>query len=487
MGFLNKEGLQNLTNKLVKGEAIKVASSRGTNVEEVINNIKRECEAVNTPNKVDVINNSSNFIVGQGSNINVSRDVEIGTTDISLKGKTYQNLCGSSIYVDQANNNYYDIKHVPEGIKVTYISDTPDTSWFYWYNDRIKINMLKPNTYYTLFFKIDTRKKDNVFIAIQKGNATGTLAPLTSSVKIQNNLYRVVLKTVPSFDGITIDNQVIYFYKYNPKVKGEEITFHKDMILLEGDHSNLSAEEIPQYFEDIQSSFENGIVDIKVDNQKYKFDIKEPLRGLPSGIGDTIENNKIIRRVKKHIIDNTSEIWKWEGESVSGHTVFVIKKIPDIKMSPPEGQGTTDYWCDKLLISKVGHEFECIQFWYNWHIDVLTSKLKDDSIESFKEWLKNNPITVYYELIEPIVEDIESIKFNINPLDTITIDSNISPESTHTVILNRAGQIEEGILQIAELKERIDNLENNYNSLIIENQHRLNLLKLDYNLESEEE
>ena len=32
MGFLSKEGLQNLTNKLVQGDAIKVASHRGKNV-----------------------------------------------------------------------------------------------------------------------------------------------------------------------------------------------------------------------------------------------------------------------------------------------------------------------------------------------------------------------------------------------------------------------------------------------------------------------
>ena len=41
MTYLDKNGLQAVTNKLVQGEAIKVVSSKGHNVKDVIDNIKK--------------------------------------------------------------------------------------------------------------------------------------------------------------------------------------------------------------------------------------------------------------------------------------------------------------------------------------------------------------------------------------------------------------------------------------------------------------
>ena len=68
----------------------------------------------------------------------------------------------------------------------------------------------------------------------------------------------------------------------------------------------------------------------------------------------------------------------------------------------------------------------------------------------------------------------------------MTIDSEIAPISNHKVVLNRAGQIEQGIIQIAELKKRVDSLETAYNSYLLETQHKLSLLGFEYQLESEE-
>ena len=82
MGFLTKEGLQNLTNKLVQGDAIKVASHRGKNVKEVIDNIQRECENVALPNTMTLENRVSEFKVGKGRDVDVSGDVEEGKVEL---------------------------------------------------------------------------------------------------------------------------------------------------------------------------------------------------------------------------------------------------------------------------------------------------------------------------------------------------------------------------------------------------------------------
>ena len=69
----------------------------------------------------------------------------------------------------------------------------------------------------------------------------------------------------------------------------------------------------------------------------------------------------------------------------------------------------------------------------------------------------------------------------------MTINSEIAPISTHKVILNRAGQIEQGIELIANLKSRINELENIYDSNLIATQYRIDNLKLNYELEREED
>ena len=115
MGFLTKEGLQNLTNKLVQGDAIKVASHRGKNVKEVIDNIQRECESVALPNTMTLENRVSEFKVGKGRDINVSNDIEESKIELELKGQTYHNLCKSKCgfnaqYPSNFNTQTYDDK-----------------------------------------------------------------------------------------------------------------------------------------------------------------------------------------------------------------------------------------------------------------------------------------------------------------------------------------------------------------------------------------
>lgn len=96
-------------------------------------------------------------------------------------------------------------------------------------------------------------------------------------------------------------------------------------------------------------------------------------------------------------------------------------------------------------------------------------------------------LEIIYELKTPIITPIEPIEFNISQGATININSDIAPTSTHEVILNRAGQIEQDIELIANLKSRVNDLEYIYDSNLIAIQYRLNNLKLNYELEREED
>ena len=123
MAFLDKTGLQTLTNKLVQGDAIKVASHRGKNVKEVIDNIQRECESVALPNTMTLENRVSEFKVGQGKDVDVSRDVEESKIEVELQGKTYQNLCCSNAGVSIQYIADYEIKDRANYLEVTRIAE----------------------------------------------------------------------------------------------------------------------------------------------------------------------------------------------------------------------------------------------------------------------------------------------------------------------------------------------------------------------------
>ena len=107
----------------------------------------------------------------------------------------------------------------------------------------------------------------------------------------------------------------------------------------------------------------------------------------------------------------------------------------------------------------------------------------EQTSNGLNEWLKVNPVTFIYELETPIITPIDPIEFDIKPLSSIVINSDVVPESIHTVQLNRAAQIERGIIEIAELKKRVNTLEATYNSYFLENYHKLNLLNLEYEME----
>ena len=102
MAFINKDGLQHLTNQLVRAENIKVASLRGSNIKEVIDNIQRECDNVAQPNTIQIENNVSIFKAGQGNNVNVSNDIEDGISFFTFKGKTYHNLVKDIERIDKS-------------------------------------------------------------------------------------------------------------------------------------------------------------------------------------------------------------------------------------------------------------------------------------------------------------------------------------------------------------------------------------------------
>lgn len=604
MAFLDKDGLQTLTNKLVQGDAIKVASHRGHTVTNVIDNITRECENIATPNTMTLENKVNEFKVGKGRNVDVSRDVEEGKIEVELQGKTYHNLCDSNASASIQYADDYKVEDTEERLKITRNAENYN-GWFYFSNRALKVNMLKPNTTYTVFFKYESISNNIPRLQFMLGNATQWLSDAFNSIRIKDNIYRCVIKTVSSFEDKEVGKQVIYFHNAQPKKTGDSVVLYKNMLLLEGDYSDLSVEELPNYFERIKSSFENGVVDVEVTGKnllnknnivynkwidsanglltgasntrhymdytkieggrtiilsgctptacyvysdigvcigerswqgsfnnsqklpieakyirftfdstvafenmqleystnpttyepyykkKISFNIGEPLRSLPNGVCDEIKNNngqwELVRRVEKTVF-NGNEDWQ-SSNAYTGFSRFLLK-LNSQSWTNNYSIGIAsinDKVVNRIKESHGGYEYIYIQgssSATNCYYQLNTSKAS--SLVEFKQLLSENPTTVYYELAEPIITLIKPIEFEVKPLSTMSINSEIAPVSNHKVVLNRAGQIEQGIVRIAELKKRVDSLETTYDSYLLETQHKLSLLGFEYELESEE-
>lgn len=603
MAFLDKNGLQTLTNKLVQGDAIKVASHRGHTVANVIDNITRECENVATPNTMTLENRVSEFKVGKGRDVDVSGDVEEGKIEVELQGKTWQNV------VPKMENGYMlsgSQSKVEDGI--AYIkANGKDHMQKYWTGSDIQL--IKPNTTYTVISYIYENYLDRSFNIINNyAGKNGDLA-LTSAVVSRGytGIYIGTFRTKESFE----DAKRLGFLVYN-NTNGT-VVFSVPYIL-EGDHTQTPTEELPKYLEGIKSSFEDGIVDVEVQGKnlfdinkaydfsnwfegayksidlnlvegkkysiqmdidtqgnnmwiglfgekggyhspiytpvwgkpytgkvvktfvapkntylsiyhsngitssnfdkyfkniisniqieeflystsyepyykkKISFNIGEPLRSLPNGVYDEINKLGIeTRRVGKTVL-NGSENWLLDKNipEKENQITFYTNVSNMIELN---SVNLLNFINDKFPVTRdtINLDVEGLSgFGKNIRVSIFKNKLSSPNVEGFKTWLQTNPITVYYELAEPIITPIEPMEFDVKPLATMTINSEIAPISNHKVVLNRAEQIEQGIVQIAELKKRIDTLETAYDSYLLETQHKLSLLGFEYELESEE-
>lgn len=451
MAFLNKAGLQNLTNKLVQGDTIKVVSSKGTTVKEVIDNIKRECESIALSNVIQIKNKVNQFVVGKGINMDISTSIKEGVSQIAFQGVTYQNLITFSQNYTEGDYPFMSFKrHVNLKPNTTYTFITPsfkdyEVSMYIGFNDHI----------------------DNKLLGYQNSN----IGTFTTKSNLTN-----------------VGSKICFYYK--GKDKKEFIrACSKTHMILEGDYTQLSTAELPKHFEGIQNSFENNIVNLSMQsktedaaNYKYKVDIQYPLRSLPNGVCDEIKNGQLIRRCGEIIINEDTVMQLSETNSKYEHVTRIWIKSNNISNLKQYSKSFFSTISQGLSNTNLSME---ITNGFDIHFPINTTG--GDTIEHVKKWLKNNPIKVIYELENPTVTEIKPISFNVSQKAIIKIDSYIAPITTHSIILNRATQIEQGIDLIASLRNKIDKLEKAYDSNLIATQYRLDNLKLNYKLEREEE
>lgn len=216
--------------------------------------------------------------------------------------------------------------------------------------------------------------------------------------------------------------------------------------------------------------------------------LKQPLRGLPNGVKDTIEKVhgewKIVRRCGEVIFDGsqtvtgTSNLINSSAWSKFGYQLEDCKDYSDVICD------SLAYQTDKSGVNPdLG---ECVGCTNNmWKILFQIKKNNNilSTVAEVNDYMKKNPKKVIYELTKPIVEDIDPITLQCWKNGTITIDEAIPVETTHTVALNRSAQIQNNIEELTSLRNRIKTLEEQYSKTVLNQAYEAELLKLDMKLD----
>lgn len=137
-------------------------------------------------------------------------------------------------------------------------------------------------------------------------------------------------------------------------------------------------------------------------------ELNPPLRALPNGVKDTIENGVVTRRVGE-ITFNGSEGWTKNSSSDSSNWMYYIP------ISKTRGKGLCNSLAYKTIgVINQGAELNNVGFNLDHNANDVYVNVGyymeqaglTNTVENLKTWLQSNPITVWYELATPTTEQI---------------------------------------------------------------------------------
>lgn len=225
-------------------------------------------------------------------------------------------------------------------------------------------------------------------------------------------------------------------------------------------------------------------------SDKKQISLNEPLKGLPNGVKDSIEKIngewKIVRRCGEIILDGSQSV----NEPVDGFVVGAVNKMFELNSKLDEADNININAICELLPSYTANytwktDLECISLNVNGHLQfrLSPSRFPNYSAEGCKQWLTQNPMKVIYKLKTPTIEDISPVTLQVWKNGTISIDSVIPVESTHTVALNKPAQIKRNIEELTQLRNKVKSLEEQYDQIALEQAHQLELINHSFELD----
>lgn len=204
----------------------------------------------------------------------------------------------------------------------------------------------------------------------------------------------------------------------------------------------------------------------------------------------------------------TGEYTKRIGEKVlCGETVedwrdfrntFIEKtETIDVYLINPEQKSNSNLLCDKMRTTSKGtymNDEEGISCsggsGLNVWVSISKNKLSTPNKEGFKQWLQSNPLTVQYELAEPvttIVKPSTMTPFAYQNGHAIVESGfegqSLLPEIEYSVVTGRAGQVTQNTKVLRKQEQQIIGLEELLLTQVVQMEYERTLLQFDYELQ----
>lgn len=139
-------------------------------------------------------------------------------------------------------------------------------------------------------------------------------------------------------------------------------------------------------------------------------ELNQPLRELPNGVKDTVENGIVTRRVGEITFDGSSdEYWVKNTSSDPSNWMYYIS------MSKTRGKGLCNSLAhETIYVINQGAGLDNVGFNLDLNVSIMYLNVGyymeqaslTNTVASLKTWLQSNPITVWYELATPTTEQI---------------------------------------------------------------------------------
>lgn len=211
------------------------------------------------------------------------------------------------------------------------------------------------------------------------------------------------------------------------------------------------------------------------------------LRSLPKGVCDTlnIETGEYVQRIGEVVLcGNNDEMWSVDtrknnrigfvsratyGQKVRGGKDAVISdKLVNT------GDGDVKYSMDyTIAIGDISNYPIVITVPFNAVDESLNTEQHNTvSINNFKTWLSQNPVTVQYELATPIVTtvDVQGFPYAYTnghvQLSSGSIEQSLTPKVEYNIATNRGGQITQNTKSLIRQGKLLNDIENKINQII---------------------
>lgn len=198
---------------------------------------------------------------------------------------------------------------------------------------------------------------------------------------------------------------------------------------------------------------------------KQSYQLTEPLRSLPNGVSDEIIGGELIRRVGIHDID---------AKFVSVHSI-TDNFITFTMYKEGVKYNTKGIICNTLPYNGAHPYYATGEgVWIggssNIWVCVAKSKLSSSDALGVKQWLQQNPTTVYYELETPIVTPIEPVILNsFKDVTHINFENSLPGTITTKIASNVQAVLQDTRTRNVELEKELSETQEELDIYVNEN------------------